>query len=255
MAPACTSVIVRLGLADALVAVDSWSARLDGVSPNVPSFDMMKPDAERIAELNPSIIFVSSMTRDGANSDPFKPISDAGATVAYIPTSQSVQDIRDDIERIASLVGKEKEGKVIVREMDEQMERVTSVARAIPEGERKTVYFEISPAPYLYSFGSGVYLDELIADAGARNIFSREKGWIAVNAESVALANPDVIITNDESSADPVAEILSRPGWAGVAAVANRRVFRIDANASSRPGPDVARALEEIARAVYPERF
>jgi iron complex transport system substrate-binding protein len=255
MAPACTSIIAKLGLAGNIVACDTWSGKVGGVSGGAVRFDMMKPDAEKLAALEPDIVFVSALTKAGTSRDPFKPLSDAGVRVVYLPTSASIEEIRGDIARIAALLGREREAKAAIAEMDESIARISAIAKTIPEGKRRSVVFEIEPAPYIYSFGSGVYLDELLHDAGAINALAKETGWIAVSAEAVVAANPDVILTNVSSLPDPVAEIKSRPGWSGVKAVKEGRVYLIDGGASAQPGPGVAKALEEIAKAVYPEYF
>lgn len=255
MAPACTAIIAKLGLAGNIVACDTWSGSIEGVSGKAVRFDMMKPDAERLAALEPDIVFVSAITKEGTSRDPFKPLSDSGVRVVYLPTSASVNDIREDIARLASLLGRETEGASAIAEMDAGIASIAAIAKTIPEQKRRTVVFEIAPAPYIYSFGNGVYLDELLQIAGAKNALAKEKGWIAVSAEAVVAANPDVILTNVSSLPDPVAEIKGRPGWSGVKAVKESRVYRIDGNASSQPGPGVVKALGEISKAVYPEYF
>ena len=135
------------------------------------------------------------------------------------------------------------------------MEALSRIVSDIPEEERKSVYFEISPAPYLYSSGSGTYLHELIELAGGRNVLADQNGWISVEGETVAAANPDVIFTNVNYTDDPVGEILGREGWAGVSAVQDKEVYYIDNMASSLPDHNIVIAVEQMARALYPERF
>ena len=130
--------------------------------------------------------------------------------------------------------------------------------RAIGEtiGEKKTVLFEISPVPYLYSFGTGVYLNEMIELIGAENVLADQEGWISVTEESAVAANPDVILTSDKfSNEDPVAEILGREGWQNVTAVAEGQAYYIDNAASSLPNHHIVDALIEMAKAVYPDEY
>jgi ABC-type Fe3+-hydroxamate transport system, periplasmic component len=255
MAPASTSILVSLGVSDALVAVDTWSGEIHGVPADAVRFDMMKPDAERLAALEPDILIVSAITQAGTSKDPFKPLEEAGVRVLYLPTSTSIEEIRADVRRIAELSGRAEAGTELIAQMDSGIERIAKVARTIPGNERRSVVFEISPAPTIYSFGSGVYLDELLETAGAVNALGKESGWIAVSAEAVMAADPDVILTNASFGEDPVAEIRSRPGWSHLKAVRTGRVFYIDNAASSQPAPGVVTALGEIAKAVYPEYF
>lgn len=255
MAPSSTSILIGLGIAGSLAAVDDWSAKIPGIPPKIPTYDLMKPDIEQLAALTPDLLFVSSMTKEGSSRDPFKPLSDSGVQVIYIPTSATIEDIRSDVRRIAGLTGRETEGTELIAKMDAEIGRVAAVARTIPEKNRRSVIFEIAAAPYIYSFGSGVYLNELIETVGAVNALAGENGWISVSAETIVAADPDVILTNVAYLADPVGEIIGRPGWAGMKAVRNKRVFYIDTVSSSQPSPDAVKALREIAEAVYPEYF
>lgn len=255
MAPASTSILVGLGLAGSIVAVDTWSASVPGVPAEIPQFDMMKPDVERLASIESDLLLVSTMTQQGTGKDPFKPLSDAGVQVVYIPTSKTLDDIRSDVERIAKLTGRIKEGADLVTNMNSEIARISAVTKTIPLEKRRTVVFEIASAPSIYSFGSGVYLNELLETAGAINALAKESLWIAVSGETLLACDPDVILTNVDYLPDPVAEICARPGWDSMKAVRNGRVYYIDNALSSQPTPDVVKALQEIAEAVYPEYF
>lgn len=255
LAPSCTAILAGLGRADALVAVDNWSADRPGIPAGIPQFDMMRPDAERLLALAPDLLLVSTMTQEGSGIDPFAPLSAAGITVAYIPTSESLAGVRSDIAKIAGLVGAENAGAALVAKMDAEITSIRTVADTIPPERRRTVVFELSPAPSIYSFGRGVYLDELLGAAGAVNALGGERGWIAVSAETIVALDPDVILTNVSFLDDPVTEIKKRPGWSGTRAVREGRVYRIDNESSSQPAPDLVYALREIAEAVYPEYF
>ena len=254
LAPASTSILIDIGAADLLVATDTWSTRLPDAPKGLPSFDMMQPDVERIAALKPDILLVSELTEAGSGVNPVKRLEGPRTRVVVLKTSADHAGIAKDVETVAALVGREKEGKKAVERMAEAVEKISAVARTIPEDRRRTVVFEIESAPWIYSFGKGVYLDDLLSRAGAVNAFARESGWIAVSAEAVAKANPDVILTNVAGD-DPVAEIRGRPGWSALKAVRDGRVYRIDNTASSQPAPSCVKALAEIAEAVYPEYF
>ena len=254
LAPAATSILIDIGAADHLVATDTWSTRLPDAPKGLPAFDMMQPDVERIAALKPDILLVSGMTEAGSGVNPFKRLEGPRTRVVVMKTSADLAGIAKDVETVAALVGREKEGEKAVERMVEAAEKIGAVARTIPEDRRRTVVFEIESAPWIYSFGKGVYLDDLLSRAGAVNAFAGESGWIAVSAEAVARANPDVILTNVAGD-DPVAEIRGRPGWGALKAVREGRVYRIDNTTSSQPAPSCVKALAEIAEAVYPEYF
>jgi len=255
LAPSSTSIIVALGLAERLVAVDQWSATLPGVSESALRLDLMRPDVERLAALSPDLLIVSPLTQASSGVDPFRALSDSGIRVVSIPTSGSLTDVSRDVRAIAALVSRGEEGERIVADMERSFAEARERAASIPPEKRRSVYFEIEAAPSPYTFGRGVYLDELLEAAGARNVFSDLSGWVSVGPEAIVSRDPDVILTNVDYLPDPVAEIRARPGWSGMKAVREGRVYLIDPRTSARPAPELVEALREIERAVYPERF
>lgn len=98
---------------------------------------------------------------------PYQPLIDAGVCVVCVPTSVSIENVRSDIRFLAAALSVPEEGERVVKEMDAELDRLSAIVSDIPEEERKSVYFEISPAPYLYSCGSDTYLHEMIELAGA----------------------------------------------------------------------------------------
>ena len=255
-APSNTEVLVALGLADKLVAVDKYSADVEGISEDIPKIDFRNPDAEAIIALNPDIVIASGHNKAG-DEDPFALIKEAGIPVAYIPSSYSIDGIYGDIEFIASLTGTEKEGTELVNSMKKEVEAIKAIGDTITD--KKNVYFEIGSGSGLYTFGNETFLNELIETVGATNIFANENSWITVTPEAVIDANPDVILANtpgtNEAGKTAVEDIMSREGWDTINAVKDGDVYQIDKNLSSRPSQNVIKALKEIAKAIYPNEY
>lgn len=254
LAPSICETLVALGVGEKIVGYDLQSVGLAGLPENVPTFDTVSPDVEQLAALTPDMLLVSNLSLYDQEA-PYQPLIDAGVCVICVPTSESVEGVRSDIRFLASALRVPEEGERVIAKMDAELSRLSDLISDIPAQERKSVYFEISPAPYLYSSGSGTYLHELIELAGGRNVLADQSGWLALEGETVVAANPDVIFTNVNYTDDPVEEILGREGWAGVAAVQNKEVYYIDNMASALPDQNIVIAVEEMARALYPERF
>lgn len=252
-APSNTEVLMALGLGDKLVAIDKYSTDIEGINTELPQIDFSNPDAETIIGLEPDIVIASGHNKTGSVEDPFKAISEAGIPVVYIPSSDSIDGIYKDIEFIADVVNEKSKGKEIVDDMKAQVEEIKAIGDTITD--KKSVYFEISPAPYLSSFGKSTFLNEMIEIIGAKNIFENEEGWISPTAEAIIDANPDVIITNAGYMENPTEEIKSRDAWENINAIKNNEVYLVDQNASSRPSQNVIKALEQMAKAVYPEHY
>ncbi len=255
LSPAVTAILDDLGMGSSLVGMDNWSPLPAGTPTGTPRFDMLNPDIESLAALEPDLLIVTTMSRQGSSQDPFEPLSAGGIRVVYTETSSTIADIRADIRLLAELTDRTETGELLIADMDTQIAAIASLSETIPAEKRRSVVFEIAAAPYIYSFGTGVYLNELLEIAGARNILDDQTGWIAVSAETIIQRSPDVILTNVNWLDDPVAEIMNRPAWKNLPAVKNGRVFLVDSNSSSQPTHRITRALFEIAHAVYPELF
>lgn len=251
-APSNTEILIGLGLGDKLVAVDEYSADVEGVDPTLPQINFRGADAEALVELDPDIIIASGHNSSGGD-DPFALLKEAGICVATIPSSDSIQGICDDILFIARITGTEGQGQEIVDGYLAQVEEIRKIGAAVPV--KKRVYFEIAPAPDLSSFGQKTFLNEFIEVVGAENIFADQEGWLMPSAESVVERNPEVILTNVGYVDNAVDAIKTREGWDAVSAVADGRVYQVDTNSAARPSQLSIKALWQIARAIYPELY
>ena len=247
-----TEILSALGLLEKIVAVDSYSMDVEGIASDITTFDQLNLDAEKMVSLMPDVVFISSMSKSGGD-DPLKLVRDAGVCVLYIPSSTSIQAIKDDIAFVGKATNLSGRANEIIAEMDREIAEIKSIGDTITE--KKSVYFEISPAPTMYSFGKGVFLNEMLEIIGAENTLGSMSDWVAVSDETVLSLNPDVILTNISYLPDPIGEIKSRPGWDAVTAVQNDAVYYIDANFSSRPDQNIIKALRQMAEAVYPAEF
>ena len=254
LAPSLTETVVALGQGNKIIGYDLNSVGLEGIPEDVPTFDTVAPDVEQLVALAPDVLLVSSLSLYDQEA-PYQPLIDAGVCVICVPTSESIDGIKSDISFLADALGATEAGEKVLSEFDSALAELAEIAADIPQEERKSVYFEISPAPYLYSCGSEVYLDEMLQWIGAENILSDQSGWLSVEAETIVAANPDVILTNVNYIDDPVQEILGRDGWAGVTAVANGDVYYIDNMASSLPNQNIVVAMRQMAEAIYPTYF
>ena len=252
LAPSIAETLVALGCGELIVGYDTQSAGLAGLPEGVPTFDLMQPDMEQLAALNPDVLFVSNMTLYD-QSNPYQQLMDLGVCVLCVPTAGSIAAIQEDIAFIAAAMGKSAEGDALLADMQAELDRIAAIGAAVTD--KKSVYFEIGAAPSMYSFGDGVFLNEMIELIGAENILAGQEGWLAVEAETIVAADPDVILTNVNYIDDPVAEILGRSGWEGMSAVQNGQVFYIDNMASSLSNQNIVKALDQMAKAVYPELF
>lgn len=238
-----TEIIDGLGRSGELVLCDIYSMGIGSVSDEVCTMDYLSPDIEAIAALEPDFVFVSSSSTDGT-TDPYSALRGLGLEVIYIETARSIEDIKSNINTVAEAIGETEKASELNASIDQAVQDAKDRASG---KEPVSVYFEISAAPWLYSFGQGTYLDEIITLCGGTNIYSDSDGWLSNTEESVLLANPSVIITNVSYEGYDYTEILSRPGWEVVDAVKSSRVYSVDTNSSSRGSQNIVKAINEIS--------
>lgn len=251
-APTNTEILVGLGLGDKIIATDEYSKDVKGVKNDITRISIEKPDPETIISLKPDLVVASEQNIQGGE-DQFKSIKDMGIPVVYIPSSKSFEEIYKDIEFLGKVTGTENKANEMISGMKSEVEKIKKIGDKIKD--KKSVYFEIGPAPTLYSFGSDTFLNDMIEIVGAKNIFANQKGWIQPSEEAVVDKNPDVILTNVNYVKDPIKEIKSRKGWSKINAVKDNRVYSVDTNTSSRASQFSIEALKEIAKEIYPDEY
>lgn len=253
MAPATTEILIGLGLADAIVACDSYSQPLLAREALIiDAYDITKPNMEAILTVNPTLVFASEINQV-LGENPFAILSNSGAQIEYLPTAQTLDDVADSIRLVGQTTGRVAEAERLALDMLAEIEEIRALTAAVET--RRSVYFEIDAAPRLYSFGANTFMNELLLACNAQNVFSEMEGWFSPAAEAVFEKNPDVILTNIGYIDGIIEQIKSRDGFAEITAVKNNAVYLIDPDASARPSQHIVKAIRQIAEVVYPELF
>ena len=252
LAPSTTRVLTDLGLQEKLIAVDTYSAGYQPELAALPEFDMMTPDVEKLAEMEPDVIFITGMSLSGG-SNPYQALIDLGIPVVGIPTSNSIDAIREDVLFIGECVGETDGAQALVDEMQAEIDEIAAIGATIED--KKTVAVEVSALPQLCYAGGDTYINEMIEIIGAENAYGESDPWASITEEAAVDTNPDVILTCTSYLPDPVGEILSRKGWENVTAIADKAVFQLDEESVNQPNHHITKALREMAEAVYPEKY
>ncbi|MCL2834256.1 MAG: ABC transporter substrate-binding protein [Treponema sp.] len=249
-APSNTEIVTGLGLGDRIIATDKYSEGIAGIPQGIPLIDFFYPDTEAIAGLNPDLILVNEINSYGAADNPFRLLGNLGIKVIQIPTSTSIGGICDDILFIANTLGVPDRGEKLTASINEKIAQIKAAGEKL--AAKKSVYFEVSAAPSMVTFGQGAYLNEMIEIAGGINIFADQKGWFSPGPEEIINRNPDIIFTMLYPGEDPVAEIKSRTAFTGITAVKENQVYAINADSASRPSQNILPALRQMAGIINP---
>lgn len=250
ISPAVTDILIDLNEAHKIIAADTFSKDiLKKNNINVSNiFDMLNPDAEKIISLDSDIIFINNLTAFYTKNSL---LSLSNPTIITITNSETLKGIEDDIYFLGKVLNADDRAKEVVSNMRTKIKEIKDIGDTITN--KKTVYFEISALPNLYSFGSNVYLDDIINIIGAKNIFSNRNEWINVSEEDVVYLNPDIIFTSVDYVDNPVAEITNRAAWRDINAVKTSKVFFVEG--TSLPTHNIVSSIILMAKYIYPEEY
>ena len=250
LSPGVTDILIDLNEAHKIIAADTFSKDiLEKNNINVSNvFDMLNPDAEKIISLDSDIIFINNLTAFYTKNSL---LSLSNSTIITITNSETLKGIEDDIYFLGKVLNADDRAKEVVSNMRTKIKEIKDIGDTITN--KKAVYFEISALPNLYSFGSNVYLDDIINIIGAKNIFSNRNEWINVSEEDVVYLNPDIIFTSVDYVDNPVAEITNRAAWRDINAVKTSKVFFVEG--TSLPTHNIVSSIILMAKYIYPEEY
>ena len=168
----------------------------------------------------------------------------------------TLAELYEEATLLGKVTGHVTEADELVRRMKQRVEMLTSWVDSVPVEERLRVFYEVWDEP-LMTAGPKCFIGEMIEMGGMKNIFSDTTvRYPRVSDEVVLDRNPEVILAPSTHRSQVSLEILSkRQGWDKITAVHDRKVFLIDGDRVSRCGPRMLDALEEMIRAVYPDRL
>lgn len=245
--PSLTAIVLRLGGGEWLVGVDDYSARVvEGVSELPRVGGLFDPSLESIAALRPDrVLLVAGVDQQSHAAQ----LERLGLEVE-IYENERLSEVLGNIERVGRLIGREEAAAARVRAIRAMVDAVAeaTAGRAEP---RTLAVVDRSP---LYLVGGETFLDEMLAAVGARNLArALGSGYPRGSIEWLIEARPELLIdmTPTTGESDSGAAFWSR--WPSLPAVASGRVLTLDARRISLPGPDLDRALHELAVAVHGE--
>ncbi len=169
----------------------------------------------------------------------------------------SIDEVLAAITLIGEITGKEMEASGLVAEMRNRIKAVTDKTDSLPQGQKPRVFYLVWHDP-LMTAGSGTIHDEIIRKAGGINIARDLKEWADISLEAVIRANPQVMIASvSHGTGEDLTFhfIQTESRLEDSDARRNDRVYGVDGNLISRPGPRIVDGLEKFAEFIHPELF
>ncbi len=244
LSPAHTEILFALGLGDKVIGVSNWCNKPEEALDKEKVGDAFSLDKEKLVSLQPDIVFIPG----SKDSPQVKEIEDLGIPV-YVSNPASVSEVFDEIKRVAEVTGVEDKGQQLADELQNELDGVKQKLEAY-EGSKVKVLILVDPE--LWTVGPGSFMDEVVALAGGENaIADVDMQYLQVSMEEVLSRDPDVILVTVPE--DQCAALAERPGWTDLRAVKEGRVYYVDGDLVSRPGPNIVEAIKEVAGYLYPD--
>ncbi|GAB4074013.1 ABC transporter substrate-binding protein [Barrientosiimonas marina] len=251
--PSNTEIAFALGLEDEIVGVtdnDDYPQEAQ----EKEKVGGMELNVEKIISLKPDLVLAHASAEQNFK-EALKQIRDADINVFVVQGAQQIDETYDTINQIGEITGTQETAEDIVSNMQEEFASLIDKTDSISDDERKSVFFEVAPAPDMFTAGENTFFNDLLRVVNADNVSKDQDGWTQIDPEAVVELDPDVIITTYGTDNDPVEQVTNRDGWEDMTAIKNDQVYQIDSDIVSRPGPRLVDGAKEIAKVVYPELF
>lgn len=245
LAPSHTEILFALGLDEKIVGVSNYCDYPDLALEKEKVGDAQSVNLERIIELEPDLVLNYGYT----NAEDLMRLKESGIKVLGFEP-ETIDEVMDTIGRIGLITNKVEQADEIVVAMIEKRDEITKSLEGV---EKKRVFYEIWHEP-LMAAGPGSFMDELITLSGGINIAQdAEKGYANYDLESLIEKDPQVYLTSSDLPEKTEESIANRPGYDAITAIKDEKIYLLDGNITSRPGPRIIEALEIVAKAIHPE--
>jgi ABC-type Fe3+-hydroxamate transport system substrate-binding protein len=246
-APNLTEILFAIGASDRLVGRTrfcDWPPEAQ----SVPSFGgILDPDFEKIAALRPDLVLATTV---GNPRDKVEALGRLGYPV-FVTSPQTVKDVVSDIEQIGNVVDAREGAAQVAARMRADLEEVGRRVEGRPAPRTLVVIWQ-DP---LRTIGQGTFLEDIVRRAGGEPVLGPgDAKYPQLSMEVVLRKAPEVILLG----------LPGEPGrgeerfWAQfptLPAVRDGRILSVDIETLSRPGPRIAEAIRDLARAIHPAAF
>jgi iron complex transport system substrate-binding protein len=252
LAPSNTEILFALGLGSRIVGVTDYCTYPPEAKekPSIGGFST--PNIEEIIVKSPDLVLANVIHKDKA----IPQLESKGLTVVAL-NPKTIDEVFAAITLVGKVTGAEKEADRLVADMKDRIKDITKKTGSLAESQKRRV-LEIVWHDPLMAAGSGTLHDELISKAGGINIARNLADYADISLEAVIAANPEVMIADigmGEGEDLPFQFLVSESRLKDTDARKNNRVYAINVELVSHPGPRTVEALEKLAKFIHPELF
>lgn len=241
LSPSAAEILFAVGAGEQVVAVSQFTDYpAEAVKlPQVGGFDGKTLSMESIIGFKPDLVYLS----DGMHNFMIPQLEEYGIKY-YLSKADSVEGVMKEILDVGELTGHGQKAQEVVDGMKKKIEGFDKISQ-----QKKMVYWEVWNSPFM-SAGSASFINDVIKYSGATNIFEDiEDAYPIVSEEAIIKRSPDVILI-PASCGVTADDVCGRAGWDDISAVINGRIYIVDDNVYTRPGPRVADVIQELSQII-----
>ncbi|HZK25396.1 MAG TPA: cobalamin-binding protein [Oscillospiraceae bacterium] len=234
--PSLTEILFALDAGERVVGVTTYCDYPAAAKEKEVIGDLYNLNPESILALQPDLVLVG---KSETLQQTFDFLEQAG-TPYFVVDPQTLDEIEESIVTVAKLIDNQAAGEALVTQLKADRLALETKVAEIPAEERAKV-FVLLDTNVLYTVGEGTFLSEMITTAGGNNLASEiDDAYFQVSEEAFFELDPEVIICTFPMRD----EVLARETWQDLSAIKSGKVYDVDANSVSRPGPRYVQGLE-----------
>jgi len=252
LTPNITEILFALGLGDKVVGVTRFCDFPDEALKKEKIGGMVNPNLEKIKALDPDLII-------GFRGNPLRTLERIRALrlpLFVLEMGTNIESLFVIIQKVGMVSHSERKAEALIQSLRERYESVLSSLREVKHEPK--VFLSLHGAGF-WTCGKQSFLHDLILKAKGVNIAGRiSRKWLNFNREQLIHENPEVIIVLSKSEEDFSKTrdwIKSEAHLEGIQAVLSDRIYFLDENLATRPGPRLVDAFEALARLLHPRCF
>ncbi|MFQ5721533.1 MAG: ABC transporter substrate-binding protein [Candidatus Aminicenantales bacterium] len=252
LAPNITEILFALDLGLKIVAVTRYCDFPPQALTKEKIGGMIDPNLEKIKALNPDLII-------GFRGNPLrtlKRIKSLNLPLFVLEMGNNLESVFEIIKKIGIITYKEQKAAILIQKMRNKYQKIKQNLKLVDHWPK--VFFSLHGFG-LWTCGRHSFLDTLLREAKGINIAGRiNRKWLVFNREQLIHEDPEIIIIISKSPKQYALAknwITNEKSFQGVRAVVSHRLYYLDENMATRPGPRLIDALEELARLLHPQFF
>jgi len=247
LAPNLTEIVFAVGAGDKLVGRTSYCDYPPEAKAVAEIGDTLHPSIERIIALKPQLVLISTSSQ----LEVFTQQLQNHSITVFVTDPHDLEGVFRSITQIGEMLGQKDQADLLVTKL---RERANAVEQAVKGKAPPRVFYQVSGEP-LYTAGHDAFVTDLMRRAGIASVTADVPGaWPKYSNESALAAKPEAIILptggSMGSANSDVTEALRRSP-----AALEGRVYKINDDYLTRPGPRAIDGLEAMARALHPDAF